>query len=172
MTYTNHGHHIPGSPEDSLPFGMKTARCGGPGLCALCSKESTEWTIKDLHDQAEMKEKAEIEAQHILALHASIFQPKNKDVIAIQFNGGGSQGRDIEAWVRSKGGNATWRESSKPYVPEGDEPGHDGWPETLTLHSYIGWTEALPGWWIVLEDSGLFSLYPDDEFNHKYEPKK
>lgn len=40
MTKTSHGHHIFGTPDtDELPD-MARARCGGPGLCLVCSREA------------------------------------------------------------------------------------------------------------------------------------
>jgi hypothetical protein len=53
MVYTTHGHHISNSVEDpDKP--EKVVRCGGPGLCAQCSKEAIAYhqekpptTIKD-----------------------------------------------------------------------------------------------------------------------------
>ncbi len=44
MTWTRHGHQIPGSPsplegEERPPV----ARCGGPRLCAVCEQDSGEW---------------------------------------------------------------------------------------------------------------------------------
>lgn len=172
MTYTNHNHHIPGSPEDPLPFGAKIHRCGGPGLCALCSKEATAWTIQDLHDKAERREKAEQDALHTPANHATVFQSIPSEIVAIQFTGGGSQGRDIEAWIKANGGNATWREAAEPYHPEGDEPGHDGWPETLQIETDAGWTEAKVGYWVIQGTEGEFYLCRPDAFDRKYEPKK
>lgn len=38
MAYTDHGHHIPGTPEESEP--IIRARCGDPGICAPCSREA------------------------------------------------------------------------------------------------------------------------------------
>ncbi len=38
MAYTRHGHHIYGSVlEKEKP--LSVARCGGPGLCLVCSKD-------------------------------------------------------------------------------------------------------------------------------------
>lgn len=39
MTYTSHGHHIPGTILDALPPETR-GRCGGVSLCAICSKEA------------------------------------------------------------------------------------------------------------------------------------
>lgn len=38
MTYTSHGHHIEGTSTENPP-GLR-ARCGGPGLCDICSRQS------------------------------------------------------------------------------------------------------------------------------------
>jgi hypothetical protein len=46
MTYTKHGYHIPGSPDDPLPP-MHRARCGGPmELCKECNREIVVWQEK------------------------------------------------------------------------------------------------------------------------------
>jgi hypothetical protein len=39
MTYTEHGHHIPGSVPDG-PRPAKRARCGGVGLCDKCQDDA------------------------------------------------------------------------------------------------------------------------------------
>lgn len=53
MTYTSHGHQIPGTIAEPRPVPFSIARCGGPGLCTLCSNEvirilalKTEFEIK------------------------------------------------------------------------------------------------------------------------------
>ena len=40
--YTTHGHHIPGTIQDEPRFRQAAARarCGGPGVCPVCSKEA------------------------------------------------------------------------------------------------------------------------------------
>lgn len=38
MTYTSHGHHIPGTEKDFLP--PVRARCGAISLCEVCRKEA------------------------------------------------------------------------------------------------------------------------------------
>lgn len=37
--YTQHGHHISGTPTDDVV--RRVARCGGPGLCPTCSQEAS-----------------------------------------------------------------------------------------------------------------------------------
>jgi hypothetical protein len=39
MAYTSHGHHIPGTTIDDEIEKLVKARCGGPGLCVICSRE-------------------------------------------------------------------------------------------------------------------------------------
>lgn len=47
MTYTSHGHQIPGSPkEDRMPKYMMA--CGGPGVCQICAGEALQWTEEEL----------------------------------------------------------------------------------------------------------------------------
>lgn len=39
MTYTEHGYHIHGTPnETELP--VVVAKCGGPGLCRVCNSDA------------------------------------------------------------------------------------------------------------------------------------
>ena len=50
MAYTTHGHHIPGTilegPEPSL-----RARCGGPGLCKVCSEQAASYSKLNTVDE-------------------------------------------------------------------------------------------------------------------------
>lgn len=39
MAYTKHGHHIPGTSKNNPP--STRARCGGPGMCAECSRQAS-----------------------------------------------------------------------------------------------------------------------------------
>jgi hypothetical protein len=41
MTLTTHGHHIPNTSTENEPKNIPKARCGGPGTCNQCSREST-----------------------------------------------------------------------------------------------------------------------------------
>lgn len=41
MAYTRHGHHIEGSFRLGKP--LSVARCGGPGLCGICTIEADRW---------------------------------------------------------------------------------------------------------------------------------
>lgn len=38
--FTSHGHHIFGTIYEKRPEDMMVVRCGGPGLCKLCSQEA------------------------------------------------------------------------------------------------------------------------------------
>lgn len=42
MTYTSHGHHIPGSPTDD-EHGSNRMRCGGPAICTVCQRDAGLW---------------------------------------------------------------------------------------------------------------------------------
>lgn len=167
MTYTSHGHHIPGSPEDEGDAPPE-ARCGGPGLCALCSEQSATWTeaasrasvIADLDSAAPQH-------QGILIPHE--FESVPVRIKAIQFLGGAANGLDIQDWVRSYGGNATWRNGAEPWTAPDGLTGHDGWPETLTIETIDGsFPEAKPGWWIIQGTQGEFYPCRDDVFKEKY----
>ena len=50
MALTTHGHHIPGTvvAEDEF-LSRERARCGGPGICTVCSME----TAKQFHNIVE-----------------------------------------------------------------------------------------------------------------------
>lgn len=39
MTWTSHGYHIEGTPQDLDIRPVQRTRCGGPGLCGKCSSE-------------------------------------------------------------------------------------------------------------------------------------
>ena len=48
MSYTSHGHHIPGSTElDPEDAPSERARCGGPGTCTTCTSEVRAWISSD-----------------------------------------------------------------------------------------------------------------------------
>jgi len=47
--YTSHGHHINGTVKDSGLHRPPVARCGGPGLCSVCSREATLKTQGNIH---------------------------------------------------------------------------------------------------------------------------
>lgn len=45
MTYTTHGHYIPGSPkENDRAVPKQMAGCGGVGHCRTCSNEALAWS--------------------------------------------------------------------------------------------------------------------------------
>lgn len=171
MTLTSHGHHIPGSPVEQGDAPPK-ARCGGPGLCGVCTSQSDLWR----QEAERLGVLAELDAaipQHQGILVAQIYQTKVVDIEAIQFTGGAPNGMDIEAWVNSYGGNATWRNKIDPWQSEDGTEGHPGIPEMLTIKTpderYL---EAEPGWWIIRGTEGEFYPVSDEVFRKKYEPRK
>jgi len=167
MTYTSHGHHIPGSPTDpgdALP----KARCGGPGLCGVCTSQSDLWR-QEAERLGVLEELDASTPQHEGILVAKIYQSKIVNIEAIQFTGGAANGMDIEAWVKAYGGNATWRNEIEPWTSEDGTVGHDGIPEMLTIQTLEGFMEAPPGWWIIRGTKGEFYPCRDDVFREKYE---
>lgn len=168
MTLTSHAHHIPGSPEevgDSPP----AAKCGGPGLCGVCTSQATVWQqeAERLGVLADLDAPA---AQHQGILVAEVYQSKVVNVEAIQFTGGAANGMDIEAWVNSYGGTATWRNHIDAWQSEDGTEGHGEIPEALSVQTFEGYTEAAPGWWILRGTQGEFYPCRDDVFREKYEP--
>ena len=167
MTYTSHGHHIPGSPVDPGDA-PPSARCGGPGLCGVCTSQSDLWrqeaerigVLNDLDAAA---------PQHQGIMVANIYQSKIVNIEAIQFTGGAANGMDIEAWVKAYGGNATWRNEIEPWASE-DGTMLGPIPEMLTIQTPDeGFKEAQTGWWIIRGTEGEFYPISDETFQKKYE---
>ncbi len=73
MTYTSHGHAIAGSPEDPQP--LSRMRCGGPGLCNKCSKESAAW--QEQNRTSERKGNPIYERDHQLKAKIAIVEVYN-----------------------------------------------------------------------------------------------
>lgn len=171
MTYTSHGHHIPGSPVDAGDAPPK-ARCGGPGLCGVCTAQRDTWQI-EAERLGVLADLDNALPQHQGILVPKVYQTKVVNVEAIQFTGGAANGMDIEAWVKAYGGNATWRNEIDPWVSEDGTQGHPGIPEMLTIRTpderYL---EAEPGWWILRGLEGEFYPISDKAFRDKYEEIK
>jgi hypothetical protein len=166
MTYTSHGHHITGSPEDKGDIPPK-ARCGGPGLCGLCSTEQSSW--QQAADREAVIHTLDEARQHEGIRIPYIFQTKVVRVEALQFTGGPAVGMDLEQWINSNGGNATWQNAAEPWTsPDGNE-GHTGWPESLRVETPEGWVEASVGSWIIRGTEGEFYPCRDSIFRTKYE---
>lgn len=165
MTYTSHGHHIEGSPLDTGDAPPK-ARCGGPGLCSLCSSQAAQWAQANARERIISELDADKKHEGRIVAHKFVSIPTQ--VEAIQFTGGPAIGMDIEAWVKCHGGNATWRNGAEPWTASDGVTGHNGWPETLTVQTLEGFTEALPGWWIIRGSEGDFYPLPDETFKKKY----
>ena len=170
MTYTSHGHHIPGSPNDPGDA-PPAARCGGPGLCGVCSKQSDTWRL-EADRLGVLAALDSATPQHEGILVANVYQSKIVNIEAIQFTGGASNGMDIETWIKANGGNATWRNEMAPWRSEDGTMGHDGIPEMLTIQTLEGFMEALPNSWIIRGTEGEFYPIRDEVFREKYEPLK
>lgn len=170
MTYTSHGHHIPGSTTDPGDAPPK-ARCGGPGLCGVCTRQSDIWR----QEAERLGVLAELDAavpQHEGILVAQVYQTKIVDIEAIQFTGGAANGMDIVAWVNSHGGTATWRNEQHPSQLE-DGSLSPRIPEMLTIRTPDDrYLEAEVGWWIIRGTEGEFYPISNEAFHSKYEEIK
>lgn len=164
MVYTSHGHHIPDSPEEKIAP-KRLARCGGPGLCSLCSSESGIWAEKNLLDSVIDKIKMSGEKGHKSIVQAARYQTKPKNVIAVQYEGDAT-GLDIEKWIKANGGNATWNDDQEACDV------HPAIKRSFFLETTLGWYEVKPNYWVILKDSGYFTILPPDIFNEEYEPKE
>jgi hypothetical protein len=165
MTYTSHGHYIPGSPEDPQdPPPQKN--CGGVGLCGLCSSQAIVWRKEA--ERLGVLEGLDSKRRHEGILAARVFEAEPVRVNAVQFVGGASNGMDCEAWVKSYGGNATWRNEIQPWSKEDGSVSHDLIPEMLTVETPGGWQEAVVGSWIVQGVEGEFYPVTDETFRQKY----
>jgi len=52
--YTQHGHHIPGSGEDTEESRPSVrARCGGVTMCARCKKDVNEWRVMNVFSKTD-----------------------------------------------------------------------------------------------------------------------
>jgi hypothetical protein len=84
------------------------------------------------------------------------------EVDARQYTGGEKNGKTLEAWVNSVGGDAKWSPENvfeDLTLPEefylGKSPMHMNW-------------SLIIGQWLVLED-GFIAIYPDEVFKTKFE---
>lgn len=168
MTYTSHGHHIPDSPEETEPS-LRKARCGGPGLCAVCSTETAKWAEDNLLQNALDAVKMTGLLGHKTIPQAARFQTKPVDVVAIQYEGG-SDGADIERWIKANGKNATWNDH-QPALREGDHT-HPEILRSFFIETPLGWTEVKPQWWIIHTQSGFFTTCSPEEFPKTFQPKE
>lgn len=50
MTYTSHGHHIPGSGVSDELGQVGRQRCGGPAACTVCQKDIARFLSPDTPD--------------------------------------------------------------------------------------------------------------------------
>lgn len=96
MSNTSHGHHIPGSTKE-VPINVY--RCGGPGVCDVCSNEAQTWlrifnTIKEKKKMAIRTKKYRFAAGGDRRVRAVRITEKNlPELVAyINRNGGAATG--------------------------------------------------------------------------------
>lgn len=97
MAYTSHGHHIPGT-VDNHQRPETIARCGGPGLCKVCSKQAGMYTHPSnttLHGKKE-------------PMHTSKFARKSFQVEGVQVTA--ENINEVAEWC---GGDIRYRRNSK-----------------------------------------------------------
>lgn len=58
MARTSHGHWIEGTPWES-GLGVPVARCGGPGLCPVCSAEAANYVRNPPTEKPTLEQQAE-----------------------------------------------------------------------------------------------------------------
>ncbi|QED11669.1 hypothetical protein PP914_gp181 [Arthrobacter phage Qui] len=87
---------------------------------------------------------------------------KPVEVDARQYVGGKENGKELETWVNSLGGDATWSPENKIKdltLPEEFNLGKS------KLH--MNWNIKI-GTWLVYKD-GFITIYPDDVFKTKFD---
>lgn len=170
MTRTSHGHHIPDSPTNDEDTSFRVARCGGPGLCALCSLETGKYAEAQFLQAAVEKALMSGYRGHTPVPEAARYQSKPSEIVAIQWEGGPGPGLDIVAWIKRSGHNATFT-AAQPESTSGDLVVPEIF-ESITVETDSGWATAQPGWWIIQDAGGSFYPCPPDVFDRKYEPKE
>lgn len=171
MTYTSHGHHIPDSSKDDEIERPRVARCGGPGLCASCSTESAKWAERKFLQDAINREAMAERMGHTEVIHASRYQAKPAEIIAVQYNGGTGDGLDIVQWIKNNGGNASYIAPQPAYLE--NDFNFPEIHESLNIETNAQtWAQAYPGYYIIQGTQGEFYPCPPDVFADKYEPKE
>lgn len=91
MTYTTHGHHIPGTIKGD-ELAPSVTRCGGPGMCDQCNREVSVTPKDTPADQppsfpAEITTETELEKDlgHILSKHSAENESGTPDFILAMF---------------------------------------------------------------------------------------
>lgn len=94
MTLSSHGHHMPGTTRDDEEYdpSIPKARCGGPGLCPVCSAEAT--TARTALQSGRPR----------------MYVKKPVKVYAMQWDGSAKEAGPIIDWILRGGGSASYRE--------------------------------------------------------------
>lgn len=90
------------------------------------------------------------------------YKTRPAEVDARQFSGGEQNGKALEAWVNSLGGNSSWTPGHKFTDLEIPEEFHLG-----TSKMHMKWNLIL-GSWLVYQD-GFISIYSEEDFQSKFE---
>ena len=171
MTYTSHGHHIPDSPNSDETEVVRVARCGGPGLCSICSIEMAKWAEQQFLQDVVNREAMAERMGHTEAIHAARYQTKPAEIVAVQYNGGTSDGLDIVQWIKNNGGQASYIAPQAAYLE--NDFNFPEIHEKLDIMTDTGlYAQVHPGFWVIQGTAGEFYPCPPDVFANKYEPKE
>lgn len=170
MTFTTHGHHIKGTIL-SVTARPNIARCGGPGLCDICSTEAYMLTsaqgIPSAHTfEFIKKETFTMENANKNTVNPKKYLRKPFEVEAIQVT---DQNFDaVAAWC---GGKIVTVQETQAELPEFD---------TVPQRRYISvevarplsrrQTEAYVGDWILYASKG-YKVYANRPFMKNFEEK-
>lgn len=55
MTYTRHGHHIPGTERTDELGQIEKARCGGVAICTVCQQDAARQYLPDAPSPADLE---------------------------------------------------------------------------------------------------------------------
>jgi hypothetical protein len=89
------------------------------------------------------------------------YKTRPAEVDARQYTGGQTNGQELEAWINSIGGDATW------------SPENDFKDLTIAEELHLGQSKLHMNWnvpighWLVYQDDFL-SIHPDVEFQKRY----
>jgi hypothetical protein len=160
MTYTSHGHHIPGTIKTVNPPAMGVKRCGGPAFCDTCAADAyKQLSLKDVLSTEDYIS-AEKETK---AVKTKVFQRKPFEVEAVQVTEENFD--EIAAWC---GGAIVTEQETKDALVETPPRRYISVDVARPLSRRQ--TEAHVGDWILYASKG-FKVYSNRPFLKNFEEK-
>lgn len=175
MTFTSHGHHIPGTILAVRPR-PSVSRCGGPGLCQVCSAEAfdslnrKQYLVIPSAPQSENAMQKETEVvENNMTVQTKKFLRKPFEVEAVQVTEENFE--DVAAWC---GGSIvtvqdTQTQNSIPGVGDPNAPRRFISVEVARPLSRRQ-TEAYVGDWVLYASKG-FKVYANRAFSKNFDEK-